>query len=65
MFVKSTWQGAQTSIYCAVTEGLENVSGKYFADCKAMEFSNPLATDEAVCERLWQVSAQLVGLDRN
>lgn len=30
IFMKTPWQGAQTSIYCAVKEELETVSGKYF-----------------------------------
>lgn len=30
LFMKTPWQGAQTTIYCAVTEGLENKSGCYF-----------------------------------
>lgn len=30
LLMKTPWQGAQTSIYCAVTEGLEDKSGCYF-----------------------------------
>lgn len=30
LLMKTPWQGAQTSIYCAVTEGLERKSGCYF-----------------------------------
>ena len=63
LFYKSSWQGAQTSIYCAVTEGLEKESGKYFSDCKVKAVTNPQACDDAIAERLWEVSAQLVGLD--
>ncbi|RXM33641.1 Arginase, non-hepatic 2 [Acipenser ruthenus] len=29
-FIKTPWEGAQTNIYCAVAEELENVSGKHF-----------------------------------
>ena len=30
LLMKTPWQGAQTSIYCAVTQGLENKTGCYF-----------------------------------
>ncbi|XP_017206915.1 retinol dehydrogenase 12 isoform X2 [Danio rerio] len=30
LLMKTPWQGAQTTIYCAVTEGLESKSGSYF-----------------------------------
>lgn len=29
-FLKTPWEGAQTSVYCAVAEELESVSGQYF-----------------------------------
>ncbi len=66
LVVKTAWQGAQTTIHCAVSEGVEGQSGEYFADCKVEKSPNPQATDDDIAERLWQVSAQLVGLkDRN
>ncbi|XP_070576871.1 retinol dehydrogenase 13-like isoform X2 [Ptychodera flava] len=61
LFVKTPIQGAQTSIYCAVAEELENTSGKYFIDCKEKECA-PEGQDDAVAEKLWDVSAQMVGL---
>ncbi|XP_008485985.2 retinol dehydrogenase 14-like [Diaphorina citri] len=33
-FFKTPEQGAQTSIYLAVSKEVEGVSGKYFSDCK-------------------------------
>lgn len=32
--LQDCWGGAQTSIYLAVSEEVEEVSGKYFDDCK-------------------------------
>ena len=52
-------QGAQTSIYCAVSEEMEGVTGKYLADCKIMKTKNPQATDDQLAEKLWEVSAKL------
>ena len=60
---KTPMQGAQTSIYCAVSEEMEGVSGKYLADCKIQKLTTEEATDDEIAERLWQVSAQMVGLD--
>ena len=56
---KTTLQGAQTTIYCAVSEEMEGVTGKYLADCKIKKTNNPQATDDKVAERLWEVSAKL------
>lgn len=58
---KTPWEGAQTTIYCAVDETLEGVSGKYFADCKVSS-SSKASLDDDMAERLWKVSTQLVGL---
>ena len=56
---KTPLQGAQTNIYCAVSEEMEGVTGKYLADCAIKEPSNPQATDDKVADKLWEVSVQL------
>ena len=61
MISKSPIEGAQTTIYCAVDEAVEGVSGKYFVDCKVTQPSKA-AVDDDMAERLWKVSAELVGL---
>ncbi|XP_013863887.1 uncharacterized protein si:dkey-73n8.3, partial [Austrofundulus limnaeus] len=33
IFTKTTVEGAQTTIFCAVEPGLESLSGEYFSDC--------------------------------
>ena len=63
-FMKSSTKGAATSIYVASTPALEHTSGQYFASNKPKK-SSPASHDPAVAERLWQVSADLVGLSRN
>ena len=55
-------EGAQTTIYCAVDEAVEGVSGKYFKDCKVAAPLTKAAVDDDMAERLWKVSAELVGL---
>ncbi|CAD7688803.1 unnamed protein product [Nyctereutes procyonoides] len=60
-FVKSAREGAQTSLHCALAEGLEPLSGKYFSDCKRAWVS-PRARDNKTAERLWNVSCELLGI---
>ena len=56
---KTPWEGAQTTIYCAVSEEMEGVTGKYLADCRIKKTNNPQATDDQVAEKLWEVSTKL------
>ncbi|XP_062384959.1 retinol-DH_like_SDR_c domain-containing protein [Sardina pilchardus] len=60
LLMKTPKQGAQTSIYCAVTEGLEVHTGCYFSDCKLKEPA-PEGKDDLAAMRLWDISAKLVG----
>ncbi|KAK7086169.1 hypothetical protein SK128_025588 [Halocaridina rubra] len=53
--------GAQTIIYLAVDEDVENVSGKYFSDCKVAPTSQ-VVKDRTVALELWEASEQLVKL---
>uniref|UniRef100_UPI00398F629A retinol dehydrogenase 12 n=1 Tax=Pristiophorus japonicus TaxID=55135 RepID=UPI00398F629A len=61
---KNPWQGAQTSIYCAVAEELDNVSGLYFSDCAVKKVASQARNDEDA-KRLWELSAQMVKLDES
>lgn len=62
-FLKSPAQGAATSIRLASAPDLDEVTGLYFADGKPRR-SSKRSYDAAVAARLWQVSAELVGLTR-
>ncbi|XP_063145865.1 retinol dehydrogenase 11 isoform X1 [Candoia aspera] len=61
IFLKTPSQGSQTSIYCAVAEELESVSGKYFSDCKPASVSSQGRNDETA-KQLWNVSCELLGI---
>ncbi|KAM3614605.1 uncharacterized protein V6R79_016765 [Siganus canaliculatus] len=61
LLMKTPRQGSQTTIYCAVTPGLEGRSGRYFSDCSEKEVA-PEGRDDAVARKLWEESARLVGL---
>jgi len=61
LIAKTPQQGARTSVYLASSADVEGVSGKYFVDEKPAR-SSPISYDRSVAERLWQVSAEMVGL---
>ena len=60
-FLKTPAQGAQTSIYLASSPDIDGVSGQFFANRKP-KTANKLAYDTDMAARLWQVSADLVGM---
>lgn len=54
-------KGAQTSLYLAGSSDVVSVTGQYFARRKPAK-SSALSHDTAAAERLWETSAELVGL---
>ncbi len=61
LFLKTPAQGARTTLYLATAPELQEVSGRYFADCHLRRPSRP-ARDEDAALRLWRVSRALCGL---
>jgi retinol dehydrogenase-14 len=62
-FMKGPAKGAATSIHVASSPDLEHVTGRYFVNSKPKR-SSKRSYDGAVATRLWQVSADLVGLGK-
>jgi NAD(P)-dependent dehydrogenase (short-subunit alcohol dehydrogenase family) len=60
-FFISPEAGALTSIYLASSPEVEGVTGGYFARCQKTT-PTAAAQDDAAAERLWDVSAKMVGL---
>jgi retinol dehydrogenase-14 len=60
-FMQSPPQGAATSIHLASATDLDQTTGRYFAKSKSTR-SSKRSYDLAVAARLWDVSAELVGL---
>jgi retinol dehydrogenase 14 len=60
-FMQAPAQGAATSIHLASAPELERVTGRYFANRKPKR-SAKASYDQATAARLWQASAELVGL---
>ncbi|XP_072364904.1 retinol dehydrogenase 12-like [Scyliorhinus torazame] len=61
-FTKSPSTGAETSIYCAVANGLEEETGQYFRDSE-LAASSPASHDDEKSKRLWDVSCQMLEID--
>lgn len=63
LMVKSPELGAQPSVYLAVSEELEGLTGRYY-DVMIEKEPAPQALDEEAACRLWEVSSRLVGLEQ-
>lgn len=61
LFAKTPQQGARTSVYLATSPEVEGISGQYFVDEKPAR-SSPISYDQSIASKLWQVSAEMVGL---
>jgi NAD(P)-dependent dehydrogenase (short-subunit alcohol dehydrogenase family) len=57
-FMKTLGQGAATQVYCATWPGLAGVTAQFFRDCNPIVPPGHLG-DDAMAERLWQVSEEL------
>uniref|UniRef100_A0A672QZZ8 Dehydrogenase/reductase (SDR family) member 13 like 1 n=1 Tax=Sinocyclocheilus grahami TaxID=75366 RepID=A0A672QZZ8_SINGR len=53
--------GAQTTLYCALQENIEHLSGRYFSDCQLVQVK-PEARDDGIAKKLWDVSEKLCGM---
>ena len=60
-FMKSPTRGAETPVYLASSPEADGLSGQFFANRKAKK-SHASSYDAGTTARLWQVSADLVGL---
>ncbi|CAB3257768.1 unnamed protein product [Arctia plantaginis] len=56
---QSPWEAAQTSIYLAVASELDNVSGKYFSDCR-QKLPSKISRDPELAKKLFAESERLV-----
>jgi len=61
LFMISPEEGSKTSVYLAASPEVEGRSGGYYSDCRLIEPSAAALKDEDG-ERLWEISARLVGL---
>lgn len=54
-------QGAQTSIYLAVSNTVKNTTGNFFANCSPT-FKPWKVYDKEFCDYIWKTSEELVGI---
>ena len=59
LIARSPEKGAETSVYLASSPAVQNISGKYFVDCKVTQPASQ-ADDKIVASKLWDVSAAMV-----
>uniref|UniRef100_A0A8C7WX91 Dehydrogenase/reductase (SDR family) member 13b.1 n=1 Tax=Oryzias sinensis TaxID=183150 RepID=A0A8C7WX91_9TELE len=60
-FFKDAEQGSQTTLHCALQEGIEHLSGRYFSNCTVRDvFAR--AKDDATAKKLWELSERMSGL---
>lgn len=59
---QSAEQGAASTIYCAVSEEVSGITGKYFdSDCR-LALPSTAARDAGLARKLWEESERLTGL---
>ncbi len=59
-FGKAAETGAETPVYLATAPEVEGMTGKFFQNKKAIK-SSAISYDTEIGERLWRLSAQLIG----
>lgn len=57
LFMKTTEEGAQTSLYCATSPEVASHDGRYYVDCKEATI-NPLGDDAELAKQLWLKSEE-------
>ncbi|KAK5869072.1 hypothetical protein PBY51_010032 [Eleginops maclovinus] len=60
-FWKNTVQGSQTTLHCALQDGIEPLNGRYFSNCTVRNLYAK-AKDDAAAKKLWELSERLCGL---
>ncbi|XP_077397463.1 dehydrogenase/reductase SDR family member 13b.1 [Festucalex cinctus] len=60
-FFKNTVQGCQTTLHCALQEGIEPLSGRYFSNCTVRDVYSK-AKDDAAAKKLWELTERMCGL---
>ncbi|CAH1791846.1 unnamed protein product, partial [Owenia fusiformis] len=63
IMVKTSAQGAQTTICCALQDDIPNLSGSYFSDCAVKETS-VAAQNDGDAKKLWDLSLKWTGLEK-
>lgn len=60
----NVWEAAQTSIYLSVSPEIEDVSGRYFSNCREKKPSK-ISQDPEIAKRLWENTEKIVKYSLN
>ena len=52
-------EGAQTSIYCAMEESLDDKSGQFYDNCRKVTPLIAAARNDNIADTLWDVSVKM------
>lgn len=58
-FILTPEEGAKTTIYLALSEEVQNTTGKYFVKCKSVR-SSSLSYNAQIGKKLWELSEQMI-----
>ncbi|GMR44850.1 hypothetical protein PMAYCL1PPCAC_15045, partial [Pristionchus mayeri] len=61
--MKTERDGAQTSLFLALSPKVKGLSGFYFSDCALAEEESHVARDDLACKQLYDYSLKAVGLE--
>ncbi|XP_035529225.1 dehydrogenase/reductase SDR family member 13-like [Morone saxatilis] len=62
LFATDAKSGAQTTLHCALEQGIEHLSGHYFTQCAPLVNIESKARDDATAKKLWELSESFCGL---
>lgn len=62
LFFVDAESGAQTTLHCALEQGIESFSGHYFTECAPVTSIESKARDDAAAKKLWELSESFCGL---
>lgn len=62
LFFVDAESGAQTTLHCALQDGIEHLSGHYFTQCAPLSGIAAKARDDAAAKKLWELSESFCGL---
>ncbi|XP_042370756.1 retinol dehydrogenase 11-like [Plectropomus leopardus] len=62
LFFVDAVSGAQTTLHCALEQGIEHLSGHYFSKCAPKMNIEAKARDDAAAKKLWELSESFCGL---
>ena len=64
LFFRSPAKGAETAIYLCSDQSAQSFNGEYFYNCQVKPLTE-IGENEADAKRLWEISAQLTGLENH